>query len=331
MTYLSFPGLGIEPFRIKPEAIELSKDGGFDIMWYGVLIALGMILAFLYALSRAKIEGIKTDDIYDLGIFAILFGVIGARLYYVIFEFGRFYEPGNIGKTLLNIISIRGGGLAIYGGILGGFFTILVVSHIKRIRFSTLLDVVSPAVMIGQIIGRWGNFINIEAFGGETTLPWRMGILQSFDNGETFYSETYVHPTFLYESLWNLIGFILIAIFYKKKKFNGQVFLFYMTWYGFGRMLIEGLRTDSLMLGSFRVSQALAAVTFAVGLVLTVVNFVNLKRFNALKSESENSEEKSADVTSEEGTQADDNISSEAIFEETENISDSFLDSDETK
>ncbi|MBE6563357.1 MAG: prolipoprotein diacylglyceryl transferase [Ruminococcaceae bacterium] len=263
---------------------------GISVMWYGVLIATGMVLAFIYALTRAKIENIKSDDIYDLGIFAIIFGVIGARLYYVIFEFKTFISY-SIGATLRNIIDIRNGGLAIYGGILAGFLTVLVVSKIKKIRFSTLLDVVSPAVMIGQIIGRWGNFINVEAFGGETSLPWRMGILSSFDGGESFYSEMFVHPTFLYESLWNLLGFILIHVFYKKKKFNGQVFLFYMTWYGFGRMLIEGLRTDSLMLGPVRVSQALAAATFILGAVLMIINLRNLKRYNEAVSVEEKKEE----------------------------------------
>jgi len=194
VKYISFPGLGIEPFSIDAEAFNLF---GISVMWYGVLIATGMVLAFIYALTRAKIENIKSDDIYDLGIFAIIFGVIGARLYYVIFEFKTFISY-SIGATLRNIIDIRNGGLAIYGGILAGFLTVLVVSKIKKIRFSTLLDVVSPAVMIGQIIGRWGNFINVEAFGGETSLPWRMGILSSFDGGESFYSEMFVHPTFLY-------------------------------------------------------------------------------------------------------------------------------------
>ena len=300
MKYISFPGLGIDPFQMDAVAFNLF---GIPVMWYGVIIATGMILAFLYALTRAKIERVKADDIYDLGIFTIIFGVIGARLYYVIFEFNTFIVKGSLWKTLLNILDIRSGGLAIYGGIIAGFLTVLTVSKIKKIRFSTLLDVVAPAVMIGQIIGRWGNFMNIEAFGGETTLPWRMGILSSFDGGESFYSEMYVHPTFLYESLWNVLGLVLIHVFYKKKKFNGQVFLFYMTWYGLGRMLIEGLRTDSLMIGPVRVSQALAAVTFVLGAILMIINLRNLKRYNESLNDSttnSDSEETAENVTEQE-------------------------------
>lgn len=283
LNYISFPGLGIEPFAINPVAFEVF---GHPVMWYGVIICTGMIFAFIYALSRAKYEKIKSDDIIDLGIFLIIFGVLGARLYYILFKLDSFIVKGNLGKTLLNMVSVWNGGLAIYGAVIAGFVTIIVVSRIKRIRTSTLLDVVAPAVMIGQIVGRWGNFTNAEAYGGETSLAWRMGILKSSNGGETFYSEMYVHPTFLYESLWNLIGFILIAFFYKKKKFNGQVFLFYITWYGFGRMFIEGLRTDSLMLGNIRISQIVGGLTFAVGLVLMLVNLKKASDFRKTHAES---------------------------------------------
>ncbi len=278
INYLSFPGLGIQPFSINPVAFELF---GHPIMWYGVIICTGMILAFWYALSRAKYEKIKTDDVIDLGLFLVLFGILGARIYYILFTLDSYIVKGDFGKTLLNMVSVWNGGLAIYGAVIAGFITIVVVSRIKKIRTSTMLDVVAPAVLIGQIVGRWGNFTNAEAYGGETDLPWRMGILKSADGGATFYNEMFVHPTFLYESLWNLIGFILIAIFYKKKKFNGQVFLFYITWYGFGRMFIEGLRTDSLMLGNIRVSQILGGLTFLVGLVLMIVNLKRAKDYEA--------------------------------------------------
>lgn len=276
-NFVSFPGLGIEPFKLNPVAFEIF---GHSVMWYGVIICFGMILASLYAFSRSKIEKIKTDDIIDLAIFVIIFGILGARIYYVLFSFDTYIVEGSFFKTLGEMIAIWNGGLAIYGGVIAGFLTILVFSKVKKMRFSTLLDVVAPAVMIGQIVGRWGNFMNSEAYGSETTLPWRMGLHASFDGGESFYSEMFVHPTFLYESLWNLIGFILITLFYKKKKFNGQIFLFYIAWYGFGRMFIEGLRTDSLMVGPVRVSQLLAAVTFVIGVGLMIWNLINVKKYN---------------------------------------------------
>ena len=273
IKYLSFPGLGISPFHIDDTAFTVF---GIDVKWYGVLITLGMILAFLYARSRAKFEGITDDDIYDVTILCIVFGIIGARLYYIIFSSesyivtgGTFFE--NVRDSFLKMINLRAGGLAIYGGIIAGIITAYICARVKRIRFPVLLDVAAPAVMIGQIIGRWGNFVNIEAYGSETELPWRMGILTAASEGGEFVSEKFVHPTFLYESLWNLVGFILVAIFYKKKKYNGQVFAFYAAWYGLGRFMIEGLRTDSLYIGQIRVSQLIGGVAFVVGTVLFFV------------------------------------------------------------
>ena len=170
---ISFPGLGIGPFTIDSVAFTLF---GREIQWYGILICIGMILAYLYASTRAKFEGIKTDDLLDLGFFVILFGIIGARLYYVVFAptsyiatGGTFWE--NVWDTIVNVVSIWEGGLAIFGGILAGFLTALVVARIKKIHFPVLLDILAPSVMIGQIIGRWGNFMNGEAYGRETGLP----------------------------------------------------------------------------------------------------------------------------------------------------------------
>ena len=275
MTYVSFPGLGIEPFHMDRIAFSLF---GIDVNWYGLIITCGMILAVLYALWHAKHEGVKSDDIIDLALALIFCGVIGARLYYVIMEFDQYLVSGgtfwqNLGGTLYNIIAIWNGGLAIYGGIIAGFLAALVVARAKRIPFPVIADIAGPAVMVGQIIGRWGNFVNVEAYGAETTLPWRMGVLYSFNDGASFVSETFVHPTFIYESLWNLVGLILITWLYNKKKFHGQMFLTYMTWYGFGRMLIEGLRADSLYVGSIRISQLVGLVTFVAGAVLLVYNF----------------------------------------------------------
>lgn len=280
MTYVSFPGLGIEPFHMDRIAFSLF---GIDVNWYGLIITCGMILAVLYALWHAKHEGVKSDHIIDLALALIFCGVIGARLYYVIMEFDQYLVSGgtflqNLGGTLYNCIAIWNGGLAIYGGIIAGFLAALVVARAKRIPFPVIADIAGPAVMVGQIIGRWGNFVNVEAYGAETTLPWRMGVLYSFNDGVSFVSEKFVHPTFIYESLWNLLGLILITYFYKKKKFHGQMFLSYMTWYGFGRMLIEGLRADSLYVGSIRISQLVGFVTFVVGAVLIIVNLRRVKR-----------------------------------------------------
>ena len=171
MTYVSFPGLGIEPFHMDRIAFSLF---GIDVNWYGLIITCGMILAVLYALWHAKHEGVKSDDIIDLALALIFCGVIGARLYYVIMEFDQYLVSGgtflqNLGGTLYNCIAIWNGGLAIYGGIIAGFLAAMVVARAKRIPFPVIADIAGPAVMVGQIIGRWGNFVNVEAFGAEST------------------------------------------------------------------------------------------------------------------------------------------------------------------
>lgn len=278
MEYVSFPGLGIGPFHIDKVAFTVF---GRDIAWYGILITFGMLLAVLFALRASKFEKIKTDDIYDLAISIIIFGVIGARAYYVIFSWtefsyvatgGTFFQ--NLWGTIYNCIAIWDGGLAIYGGIIAGLIVAFIFAKIKKIPAMKVCDILVPCVLVGQIIGRWGNFINVEAYGYETTLPWRMGIHYSlFGNGiETgvWDLEKFVHPTFLYESLWNLIILVAILIIYKKKKYDGQHFCTYLIWYGFGRMLIENLRTDSLMLGSLRISVLVGCVSFVSGIILLI-------------------------------------------------------------
>lgn len=293
MSYISFPGLGIEPFHINEVAFTVF---GRPVAWYGILITCGMILAVLYALHIRKYEGISSDDIIDLAFVVIIFGVLGARLYYVIFKWDSYIVTDassflqNIVGTLKNVIAVWEGGLAIYGGIIAGILTALVFARKRKIRFVKLLDILAPCVWIGQVIGRWGNFINMEAYGSETTLPWRMGILYSYmDTGITtgmWDIEKYVHPTFLYESLWNLTALILVFAFYKKKKFDGQFCSFYFIWYGFGRMLIEGLRTDSLMLGNLRISQGVGFASLILGIVLTVY-FTKKSQKEKIKIESE--------------------------------------------
>lgn len=274
MKYVSFPDLGIGPIRLDPVAFTLF---GIDVMWYGLIITCGMLLAYLYGLSRAKIEKVKADDVTDLTLFLIVFGVVGARLYYILFKLEDFVvgDAGGVWENFLatakNMLNFRGGGLAIYGGIIAGFVTAFVVARVKHIRFPVILDIVAPCLMIGQMIGRWGNFVNVEAYGSITELPWKMGI--GTNGGMPF-----VHPTFLYESLWSLVGLILVSIFYKKKKFHGQVFVFYGLWYGLGRAWIEGLRTDSLMLGPLRVSQILSIVIFVACAVIMAVGLAKAPR-----------------------------------------------------
>jgi phosphatidylglycerol:prolipoprotein diacylglycerol transferase len=270
---LSFPGLGIPEFTLNPVVFSI---GSISVRWYGLIITIGIILAFSYCVFRAKQEKISFEDLIDIAIFTIIFAVLGARAYYVItswndYNYDSFYD----------VIAIWEGGLAIYGAIIAGAITIICVCKYKKINYKKMLDVAAPAVMIGQILGRWGNFFNGEAYGGvvpENSIWYfiRMGIYPN--NIEGVRGMAYVHPTFLYESVWNLIGFIIINSLYKKKKFDGQILLMYITWYGFGRMLIEGLRTDSLYVGVFRISQVVGFLCFVIGAILLVINLIKAKR-----------------------------------------------------
>ncbi|MBQ2767640.1 MAG: prolipoprotein diacylglyceryl transferase [Clostridia bacterium] len=253
---IAFPGLGIGEFTLNKVAFTLF---GLEVRWYGVIITCGIILAYLYAAWRGRGEGINTDDLLDIAMFAVIFGIIGARLYYVLMRLDDF-------DSLKEVFNIRGGGLAIYGGVIAGVITLIIASRIKKIHLYRLLDCAAPGVMLAQSIGRWGNFFNGEAFGEQTDIFCRMGLKLS--GWSQMY---YFHPTFLYESLWNLLGFALINLIYRKKKFDGQIALLYFVWYGLGRMFIEGLRTDSLYLGSFRISQVVAAVSCVICAVLLIV------------------------------------------------------------
>ena len=247
-SVISFPFLGdwtINP----PSSFTLF---GRTIYLYGVVVAFAFLLAIIWLTKNCKRFGIKEDDLYDTIIWAIPLGIIGARLYYVLFSLD--YYIANPAK----IIAIWEGGLAIYGGIIAGIIVIFFLCRHKKMRVAAMLDLAITGVIIGQIVGRWGNFFNREAFGAETTVFCRMGLTSP--SGNTIY----VHPTFLYESLWNLALFIFLCIFIAKgkRKYNGQILLIYLFGYGFGRTLIEGLRTDSLYIGGtgIRVSQLLSAV-----------------------------------------------------------------------
>lgn len=226
---------------------------GIDVMWYGILIGIGMILAVVIDTKEAKRQGLGDDTILDLSIFIIPFGVIGARLYYVIFEWD--YYRGDI----LKVIDIRGGGLAIHGGLLAGILISYIYSRRKSIPFFKLADVVVLGVPLAQSIGRWGNFINGEAHGGPTSLPW--GIMVD---------GVRVHPTFLYESVWNLVIFFILVYMRKKKKFDGEILTVYIAGYSLGRFFIEGMRTDSLMFGPIRMAQLISIVGIVSGILLNI-------------------------------------------------------------
>lgn len=259
---ISFPILG-ENFRLdfKPY-IEI---GNFQVHWYGIIIAAGFLLAVLYAMKRSKEFGLTEDNIIDMLICAVPLAIIGARTYYVIFSWESYKD------NFVDVFKIWEGGLAIYGGIIGAVIGLFVFSKWKKIRLGAIADVGGLGLLIGQAIGRWGNFVNREAYGVKTAVAWRMGLTNQ-------YGTFYYHPCFLYESLWNIAGFVILHFYSKKRKFDGEVFLLYLAWYGLGRAIIEGLRTDSLYLfgSNLRVSQLVALLCVIAG--LGAVLFVRLSR-----------------------------------------------------
>ncbi len=257
---ISFPGFGIGEFTVESVAFSVFN---MDIAWYAIIITCGMIAAVAYTVFMAKKIGITAEDVIDYAIWVIPIGIIGARLYYVFSELDRY-------DSFLDVINIREGGLAIYGGIIAGGITVLVVSYIKKINFLAFADCVAPGVLLAQGIGRWGNFMNGEAFGYETDIFCRMGLKNALTGGEL----QYVHPTFLYESLWNIFGFLLVNLYakYIRKKYDGQLFIMIFGWYGLGRMFIEGLRTDSLYIPGteIRTSQLLAGIILIAAVVALI-------------------------------------------------------------
>jgi len=233
---------------MDPVAFEIF---GIGVRWYGILISIGLVLGVIIAMKESVRLGLDENVVLDFIIFAVPVAVICARAYYVLFNLS--YYNGDIMK----MINIRQGGLAIHGSVIGGVLTAIVYTKYKKIKFWKLADICAPGLILGQAIGRWGNFINQEAYGRPTNLPWAIHI-----NGIG------VHPTFLYESLWNLLIFIFLMSIRKKKKFDGQLFALYMILYSFGRFFIEGLRTDSLMLGDFRVAQLLSLALIVAGICI---------------------------------------------------------------
>lgn len=276
--HVQFPGLGLE-FTINRVALSI---GGFNIYWYGVIIAVGMLLALLYAFRHAVDFGIDSDRLVDVVAIGTVMAIVCARIYYVAmapFEYNSVWE----------MIDIRLGGIAIYGAVIGAFVFGGLAAKWRKIPLLPLFDLVAIGFLIGQGIGRWGNFVNQEAFGTNTTLPWGMysegtkAYLQSVQvtlpAGVTVDPSMPVHPTFLYESIWCLVGFLALALYVKHRRFHGQIFLLYAIWYGLGRGWIEGLRTDSLLIGNtgLRASQLVAYASALVAFFLLVAGLRRTK------------------------------------------------------
>ena len=261
MTYnVTFPHLGLE-FNINPVAFSI---GNFHVYWYGIIIAAGFLLALIYASFSCKKMNIDINRLFDVVIVGLIAGVIFARLFYVVF-----YPGDKYWKNPLEIFQIHDGGLAIYGGIIGAVVFGSLMAKLRKLKVTAVLDIAALGFLIGQCVGRWGNFINQEAFGSATELPWGM-----HSENTAAVADGNVHPCFLYESLLCLLGFVLLHFFTRRfRRYDGQTFLLYIVWYGACRFFIEGLRTDSLIIPGtgLRVSQVIAAACVVAGIILLVL------------------------------------------------------------
>ena len=256
MGAITFPNLGIS---VNPSRVAFNVLGK-DIYWYGIIIAAGFLLAVIYAMRRAPSFGLNEDNILDMLFVAVPLAIVCARLYYCIFYWDLYRD------NPIAILYVWEGGLVIYGGVIGAVIGVAIFCRVKKLPIGPLLDVGSLGLLIGQMIGRWGNFMNREAHGAVTDGFFKMGIADAAGN------VTYYQPTFLYESVWNLVGFVALHFYSKRRKFDGEVFLLYLAWYGLGRAWIEGLRTDSLYLFNtgIRVSQLLAALSCVAAIAVLV-------------------------------------------------------------
>jgi phosphatidylglycerol:prolipoprotein diacylglycerol transferase len=274
---VQFPGLGLS-FHLNRVAFSI---GGVHIYWYGVCIAVGLCLALVFAFRHSIEFGVDPDGMVDVILIGVVLGIASARAYYVAMAPFKY-------QSIWEMIAIRDGGLAIYGGIIGGFLFGGLACKWRKVPVLPMFDLTAMGFLVGQCCGRWGNFFNQEAFGCNTTLPWGMysegtrsylmGSTVTVQNGVTIDPNLPVHPTFLYESIWCLVGFVLLASHIKKRRFNGELFLLYIIWYGLGRYWIEGLRTDALMVTStLRTSQLVALVSVATAVVLLVAGLQRFK------------------------------------------------------
>lgn len=341
-TIVSFPGLGIGEMELNKIAFTLF--GKLEVRWYGLIITLGIICAVAYVIFRGKkSEHVIMDDIIDIALLTVILGVIGARAYYVLTTLDQY-------DTFGEAIAIWNGGLGIYGGIIGGCLGIVIMCLIKKISWRKLFDMAAPGVMIAQAMGRWGNFFNGEAYGyaiGDTTrfFFFNKELVLTSDKGTIFHlfrmglneygQTTYYHPTFFYESVWNVLGFVVANLLYKHKRFHGQIALFYFTWYGFGRMFIEGFRTDSLYVPGtgVRISQLVGLLCFlGCGAALLTLTILTRKRAPLLvledaayqaaqKVEAELVETKTEEATTEKAEETVDETVDETIEETIEEAS----------
>ena len=309
-TEISFPSLGLT--MNPPRSIEI---GSISIYYYGILIALGMGLAVLYASRRSKEFGIKEDHLLDAVLWVTPFAIICARAYYCAFTWESY------AANPISVLDIRSGGLAIYGGVIGAAVGVTVFCRRRKISLPALLDLCALGFLIGQSIGRWGNFFNREAFGAETASFLRMGLMSAYSGKVTYY-----HPTFLYESLWNAAGFLLLHKLSQKRKYDGQIALSYAAWYGLGRTFIEGLRTDSLYLGPFRVSQLLAAISCVAAVLVLALQMrkkhdsedLYVNRVAAQEAAEAKEKEEKTEETSEETAEETAEVTEEAAEEAAE-------------
>lgn len=272
-------------FHIDPIALTI---GSFEVYWYGIIIATGFLAALLYGFRRAGNMGLKTDPMIDIIMIGTVGAIVGARTYYVLTTLERY-------DSFTEMIDLRNGGLAIYGGIIGAFVCGGLACKWRKVNVLDMFDLAALAFPIGQAVGRWGNFMNQEAFGSNTTLPWGMYSNETFEylssvqsslasQGVTVDPTLPVHPCFLYESLWCITGFILLHFLSQKRRFKGETILQYIVWYGLGRFFIEWVRTDSLMIGPFKISQIVAAVCVVVGITLLLVINTKIKKNNKTES-----------------------------------------------
>ena len=309
-TTIHIPLLGLEfdPIRAFPV-------GPLSIHIYGILIGLGLLMAVVYAWKRCKEFGIKEDDLTDGVLWVVPFAILCARLYYCVFKWEDYAQDP------ISIFYIWKGGLAIYGGVIGAALAVPLHCKIKKIKIPALLDLVALGFLIGQCVGRWGNFFNRAAFGAETDSFLRMGLWNTLTG-----KYEYHHPTFFYESLWNFVGFLLLHFLSKRRKYDGQIALGYVAWYGLGRAMIEGLRTDSLYWGVFRVSQLLAAVScFAAILIMGLLSFkyhdpdkLYVNQIAALEAAAEEDEEEEAEAEGEEAEETEETEEAEEVEEAEE-------------
>lgn len=278
---LSFPGLGLE-LQMDRVAFNLF---GYPIYWYGVIIAVAFLLGALYVMKRVKCFGLDADRVMDVVLGGVLLGIVGARLYYVLFSWDTYRDAP------LRIFDIRSGGIAIYGGIIGALIGAMLLCKWRKVKLLPVLDLATAALFLGQAIGRWGNFVNAEAFGSNTTAPWGMTspsvawYLQEHMSdlaaiGVVVDPSMPVHPTFFYESIWCLLGFGFLCWYTSRRRFDGEMALIYMGWYGLGRFFIEGLRTDSLLLGAVRISQIVALLCVIASVLILMSIRSKIRRSN---------------------------------------------------